>query len=866
MTSVLREICDWASTLPYWEQAALDKILSGVSFTDADYDELLRYLLEDADLAEPTGPRPTLHFPQYGDADSQPMTPVRLVKISGLRNINALVQGQVLTFDPALTAIYGGTGSGKSGYARVLGCAGFTRGDEEVLPDITQPADDTVTLSADIGINDGTSDRTLQYEIGKQCAELASCYVFDSTSVRVHLTGQNAFSFSPAGLSHLARMAEVTDKVRDRLQTRVDENSQPHEFDAWFQGDTEVRELVADLGPDTDLRALREMAQLAPEEEQRLQDLDLDVARLKTEDIPKQIGDLTQRIEDLGILTSRLQQAQEALSSKAVDEIVGVMRIYVERQVSAEQVSIDRFESERFTQTGTDVWHQFVAAARALAEAEQIPDQTYPQPDDRCLLCHQPLSAQARELLLRLWEFLEGEARTRLQEAQALVVEKEEALDGIDLDFFDDESVSYRYLQTQDARVLGKVKAFVAACRRRRKSVRKMISAGAPDSEHPSLPASGISDLERLVESLRTDLAELEKKDPTEDIAELEQQKLSLEHRALLHQRFDKIEEYVQKRLWAQQAKQQGGTTRHITTKHNQLFRRLVTDRYVELFEQTLRDLGRPLQVRVKTRGRKGEAHKQILLQADSSVPTQRATVDKVLSEGEKRAVALADFLTEVALDNTSGTIVLDDPVTSLDLEWRELIASILAAEAKRRQVIVFTHDLPFLYHLTKYSEREQVEVATHWIKRGDHDGRPGYVFLDNSPALEREYRKATRVREIYARAKDAPAADQEALLREGFGALRTCYEAFIIFDLFNEVVMRFDERVSIGRLMQIVWDKSIVDEVVAKCELLSRYIEGHLHSNALGAQKPQPRTLLTEIEAFDALRKRLTNLRKSSA
>jgi hypothetical protein len=63
MTSVLAELSQWAAqSLKYWEQAALDKIVSGAKLTDADYHELLQCLLEDASLATPEGERPTLRL------------------------------------------------------------------------------------------------------------------------------------------------------------------------------------------------------------------------------------------------------------------------------------------------------------------------------------------------------------------------------------------------------------------------------------------------------------------------------------------------------------------------------------------------------------------------------------------------------------------------------------------------------------------------------------------------------------------------------------------------------------------------------------------------------------------------------------
>ena len=98
----------------------------------------------------------------------------------------------------------------------------------------------------------------------------------------------------------------------------------------------------------------------------------------------------------------------------------------------------------------------------------------------------------------------------------------------------------------------------------------------------------------------------------------------------------------------------------------------------------------------MKTTGKKGETIKQIVLEKVHPDLIGEATPEKVLSEGEKRAVALADFLTEVALDTESHGIVLDDPVTSLDWEWRDKIAQIVANEAVHRQVIRLVVDDPF--------------------------------------------------------------------------------------------------------------------------------------------------------------------------
>jgi REP element-mobilizing transposase RayT len=138
-------------------------------------------------------------------------------------------------------------------------------------------------------------------------------------------------------------------------------------------------------------------------------------------------------------------------------------------------------------------------------------------------------------------------------------------------------------------------------------------------------------------------------------------------------------------------------------------------------------------------------------------------------------------------------------------------------------------------------------------------------VFLDNGPICESDYRSAQLARERHAKAKSAPPQEQQWLLSQGFGALRTSYEHFIIFELLNGVVERFEERISFGRLADVSLDKQMVDEVVERMEAISGHIDAHLHSDSFAAQKPGPAELLSEIEAFEALRKRHKEAKKAA-
>lgn len=860
----LNEIVLWANGLPFWEQAILDALLAGTPLDADSYSEFLQYLLEDAGLAEPVNIRPPLSsLASFGERNEDIGSTVVLQKIMNLKNVNALVEGQELTFCPTLTAIYGANASGKSGYARVLGCIGFSRGDKYILQDIAHPSDD-IGYSADIEISDGTSQRTINYCVGNKYPELASLYVFDSTSVNVHLTGSNEYSFSPSSLSYLTKMAFESDEVRSLLKTKIGEYEHPHNLNIYFSGESQITEVISKIGPKTDIEALRQLAKLSDEDKAEMERLAKEIAHLTIRDIPAQMKTISQVIKDMQSLKSNIEALEKAIGDEILGKIIRTVELYKRGELATKQTSLEQFKSQYFTQIGGEIWRRFVESAKELAEAEQGSDKTYPADIDYCLLCQQLLSPDARKLIINLWSFLESDAQIKFEEITIGLEEQRKGLSDLNLNFISEQSAPHRYLQGEDAILLEQLIKFIETCDSRRKDLIGIIDSRTIRTA-TDMPNSLVSNVDQIIKRLEKEYGELEQEQPGKSKEELENKLSLLQHRGILGQHLQEAEEYILQRKWAEKARTHVGSTQHITVKYKEIFNKLVENQYIELFKKTLYRLHRPLKVKIRNKGIKGSNYKQIVLEADPKVSGDEIALDKVLSEGEKRAVALADFLTEVALDTKSSGIVLDDPVTSLDLEWRETIAEILVAEAKHHQVIVFTHDLPFLYFLKKYSELIDLDISTHWIKRGDIDDKPGYVYCDNCPTLEKDYRTAKQAHELAQRAKGALPNEQERLLADGFGALRTAYEAFIIFDLFKGVVMRFEERISFLRLKEIRWDQNIANEVVAKCEHLSRFIQGHLHSDAYAAIKPTPAMLIDEIEQFDSLRKRLADLKKQS-
>jgi hypothetical protein len=853
MSGVVNRIRSWAAAeLKYWERATLDKIASGTELREADFQELLQLFMEDLGLSPMTPDRQTLAFPDnlVGEADPIPRRLERML----LKNVNALPDGQEIRFGPQLTIIYGDNGVGKTGYARPLGSAAFARGEREVLPNVNQTA--KVIPQADIEITLGDTKRQVTWIRGKSCPELAGFYAFDGHSLAVHLTKANPLNFSPRGLSLLTQLADATDQIRNRLRQVAERYDSENNFQHFFDGVSEVSKHIVNLGANTDLRILKNLAVLSAEEEARISDLEREIAGLKLLNVKTQTDKLRQEKNDLTNFIDSIERAQEALSDTATEEVRALVNEVGTQTIEVERSGANQFTFEHFTQIGSAAWLEFLTVAKALAEAEGKSGAPYPSQNDYCLLCRQPLSSDAIALIQRLWVFLKSESQSRLEAAETACLRKSREMEKTALNYFATDSNVRRLLEADLLLVIGALDAQAEACVARRKELVESLRSHIMNMPPPLINVD-LVEIKGLIKVREDGINFLANSDAGQRLGTAEQSYRELKHRKILSEQLPQMESFVTQKKWVGRARQSLGSTMAITKKYNELFKELVTEQYTTLFEKTLRRFKDNMRVKLETRGFKGETVRQIVLRSAAS----GCSVDQVLSDGEKRAVAMADFLTEATMDQSCNGIVLDDPVTSLDNTWKDTLALCLAEHAKMRQVIIFTHDLSFIYHLKAHADEKATEVVTHWIR--EENGQPGYVYLNNSPVCEMDFRSANLAREYYSKAAKLEPSDQQVALQQGFGALRSSYEALIIFEVFNNVVGRFEERISFGRLSQVHINEELLKEVVERMEKISRYIDAHLHSDAFASVKPTPATLKAEIEAFEELRKRQRELKK---
>lgn len=136
---VYAEIVQWSANLPLWQSAALRRLAAG-AVGQPDIEALTSMCLAESNqraFAQVPVPLDSGYVPAVGGDGPT----VSLLGVTETRSVNALIDNQALTFGSVgLTIVYGDSGPGKSGFARVLRQACHARGpSSRILSNVYAP-------------------------------------------------------------------------------------------------------------------------------------------------------------------------------------------------------------------------------------------------------------------------------------------------------------------------------------------------------------------------------------------------------------------------------------------------------------------------------------------------------------------------------------------------------------------------------------------------------------------------------------------------------------------------------------------------------------------------------------------------------
>ncbi|HVA18190.1 MAG TPA: AAA family ATPase, partial [Candidatus Dormibacteraeota bacterium] len=291
--------------------------------------------------------------------------------------------------------------------------------------------------------------------------------------------------------------------------------------------------------------------------------------------------------------------------------------------------------------------------------------------------------------------------------------------------------------------------------------------------------------------------------------------------------------------------------TTWITRKAGDVAKLVITDRLRSAFAANLSRLGfnsAPVEMKLGP-GSVGQYPYHVGLMARPDVPPA-----EILSEGERTCVALAGFLAELETSQNLSSIVLDDPVSSLDHHYRVRVARLLVESAKLRQVVVFTHDIVFLLMLSKYAQKAGIPLRECSLLRG--------VSRHGIPAEGPPWVAMRVSRRIGVLRNELQTA--EALLRKGdrqayeqktewiYKRLRESWERAVEEVLLDEVVLRFGDGIATQRLKKLT---DITDSDVQTVDTEMTYCSSFVHdeSGAVNAGIPEPPAVQSDIQRLDA-------------
>ena len=863
---LLTDILAWSTAyLSAWQRDALRRLFQQQKLTVQDIDDLYAMLksargLPDAQNRQPV-PLTQDHLPTLSSSGET----VTLVAMRDLKHVNRIADGQKLVFsEKGITIIYGDNGSGKSGYSRVLKRACRARDvSETVHTDASDLQASGKIPEAIFDIMIGGNPKSLNWKHDAPSPnELSTIAVFDGRCARAYLDEQDV-AYLPYGLDIVENLAQrVMPELTQRLNAEIISTGTDISPFVDLQGDTIVGKLISSLSEATKPEVVTTLATLTPDEARRLAELEKSLSESDPMTKAKVIKLGAKRLD---ALISRIKAALSCVDAAAVASL----KSYddkTEVALKAEAVAAKFFQAGEslLPGTGEEPWKTLFETARRFSTELAYPGEPFPHvcAEARCLLCQQTLDSDAANRMKRFEEFVKADTSKAVAEKREDLAGAEKAITHASLGFGLDEA-SVEELKQLDVSLLQTAQEY-----EKRIEARRTWMLAALKSHNWNAPSTLTDDpcpgLNAISTTLLAQSDDLEKAGDETKRKPLETERAQLRARANLTPRLKSVLDLIGRmRIKASLTKCKDDLkTKSISDKAKELASQAVTAALRSALDKEFQSLGiGHIKPKLVERVEKGKMKHKLVL--DLPVSTK---LDEILSEGEQRAIAIGSFLAELHLTGHGGGIVFDDPVSSLDHHRRKKVARRLIEEAKKRQVIVLTHETVFLCELIDAIEQQNIDYLMHHLEwMNDH---PGHVieglpwahmdYKDRLSKLDEEQKKLEKIWPAH------PNEEDRTKMQRQYSLLRATIERIIQDVVFNGVLHRYRDRISIDRLNVVVgFTESEFKEIERIHKACCEVIDSHDPSSVKNDPVPDAKQLGIDIADVRGVVKMVKDRRK---
>ncbi len=835
---------EWLTQRPKWLQVAAKRLLESGDLNDAAISELAVLCKQEANN----------EFPDIdcsipaGAFDAHDSEEIRLCSISEVAGVNKLAPRKPLDFGKSNVAVvYGHNGSGKSGYVRLLkhicGARDCVRG--QLHKNVFSAED--IAQKAKVSFLKSGTPAEHEWTGSGVCDNLCSVDIFDASFGRVFMGSEDEVSYEPPILSFFSRLIDVCGRVADKIDADVGSlKSKMPNIPNGLLGSTGAV-WIEKLSAKTTTDDVESNCSFSPENEKKLQDLQKRISVTSPADKAKQFR--TKKGHADGLIND-VQTYLSQLSDENCKRIIAAKKKSILKKSAAEAAAKDVFSGAKLEGVGSDVWKELWGAARKYSEEVAYKKLEFPnvQDDSVCVLCHQPLSEEAKQRFTSFESYIKGETQKQATDAAR---EAKQAFDALP-DILNAEALKTKIdaagIESQDI-----VKALNDSLTTLQDRKEKVLSLDSEDGlGSVSQSPEWIEEMHKISQGYEESAKKYEEDAEKDNRVELQTILKNLQAKKWLAEQKTAIQEEIN-RLQAldrlQEAKKKTNS-RALSTKKGELAETLITDAFVQRFNDELKALGASgLKVKlIKTKVSKGKVLHT--LQLDGATHN----LNEVLSEGENRIVSIAAFLADVTGKTYPAPFVFDDPISSLDQDYEEAVVQRLCAIASERQVIIFTHRLSLLGMVQDYGNKVSIDPEIICIREeswgtGEPGGTPLFAKKPHKALNQLINDRLSKAKKLLnEHGKDVYEPYAKALCSD----FRILLERMIECELIADVVQRYRRAIKtmgkIGNLAKISEaDCKYFDDLMTK---YSRYE----HSQPLEApvQLPEP----DELEAdFNALK-----------